>query len=197
MNRQTRSTFFIALMVLLGLVLVAQSIYLVRLNGKLEELEAASTGPDSIFDSAVTGGSAAGAGLLGNHDPFSAMRQMQAQMDAVFDSVLGNVSAFPPVSGGMSTSPSIEVSETDNDYQIVIGVPENGELELSTEIEDNTVRLSGTVNVTRSTDSNSLASSFTSRSQFSRSIPLSQRVDPLALHTDQEEHAVVITIPKV
>ena len=198
MNKQTRSYATIALMALLAVALIAQSYYLIRLNGKITELEAsgASSNPQPDFLAPAVTTAPPTLNQYGYADPFAAMRQMQERMDSLFGSSFGS---FSPLSSSMfnvQTAPQIELTENEEDYQIVVDVPENGELELSTDVEDNTVRLSGSVNYSNPTQSTGLVSSFTSRSQFSRSIPLSKPVDPLAMQTNNHDGAIVITIPK-
>lgn len=204
MNRQTKSVSLIALATVLGVAVVAQTIYLVQLNKKVEQLETAAAAPVSLPDSLTPSAGAAAAipsQPLGNHDPLAGIRQLQQQMDAMFGSALGsgwgplsNLSAGIP--GRMTGAPNIEVTETSNDYQIIVDVPENGELELSTDVEDASVRVTSNVTFESDRNGNVIGSSFTGRSQFSRSIPLPTPVDPLAMQTARIDDTIVITIPK-
>ena len=198
MNKQTRSYLTAALMASLTIALIAQSVYLARLNSKLDSLESSASTADNHFDPLATSATSGPSwpDPIPYNDPFARLLQMQNQMDRLFGPAFGNGSRFSGGVLGAAASPGIEVSESDNDYQIVIDVPENGELELSTEIEDNSIWLAGSVNFSGSQNISSPTPSFTSTSQFSRSIPLSQEVDPLAMQTDQTDNAVVITIPK-
>ena len=129
--------------------------------------------------------------------PLSGIGSMGRDMDTLFDALiqgrsLNGSNAFTFT----QTSPTIELDETSDDYRIRIEVPEQSELDLSTDVENNTVRVSGRIAHKTSQSGNQLMSSFSSTSQFSRSIPLSKPVDPLALRTEKRDNSIVITIPK-
>jgi len=193
---QRKSLLFLGLAVLLGVGFAAQSYQVYRLNQKVASLEthtdtlgelaslAPATPPPSVGDPW---------GVFGGSDPFAGMRQLQQQMDSLFGTGFPLRGGLAGSAFSVSGSPTIELDETDEDYRVVIGVPENGELELSTDIEDNAVRVAGSIEFANGA---SPGGSIVSRSQFSRSIPLDEPVDPLGMRTDRDDHAIVITIPK-
>ncbi|MEZ5488741.1 MAG: Hsp20 family protein [Gammaproteobacteria bacterium] len=184
-----RSFLWRSLITLLGIGFAVQSYQVYRLDRKISELQGAENVTPSATPSTARPFDPWGSGAGG--DPFT---NMQQQMDALFGSLLQDSRALPSSGLRASAAPTIEVSETDREYRVVIEVPENGELELSTDIEDNTVRVAGSIVYTAP---GSFAATFSSRSQFSRSIPLSDPVDPLAMRTDKNAQGIVITIPKV
>ncbi|MCB1671118.1 MAG: Hsp20 family protein [Gammaproteobacteria bacterium] len=196
-----KSLLVTGLFALLVTGFAAQSYQVFQLSNKVSQLQAdngLTPSPSALDPTAGSPNPLADPWAFGNGiDPFTNLWQMQQQMDSLFGSVLGGTGSRPSMTfGSFASSPDIEVKESDQDYEVIIGVPENGELELSTDIEDNTVRVAGSISYENTGKNGSLASSFTGRSQFSRSIPLAKPVDPLAMHTDRKDDQFVITIPK-
>lgn len=203
MNRKTRSYLTIALLSLTTVTLTYQAYSISRLNEKITELEQKNSitsipeNPDTralipapVIDHWGTGHS-------GNYDPFANMRQMQQQMDQLLSSMFQGERTFSTTGVSINAAtPAISVNESKDRYQVVIEIPTDGEVELATELEDNVMRLTGSVSYQGSSTDNSLASSFSSRSQFSRAIPLSKPVDPLGLSTEKQDGRIIISVRK-
>lgn len=132
-------------------------------------------------------------------DPFAMLQQMQADMDALFGS-FGMGPAFPqPRLGRMQsglTNPAIEVHETPGEYQIVIPVTPDTEVNLNTSLEDNALTIEGTLKRQSLNQHNRFSASTLSQSQFSRTIELPAPVDELGMSTSQSEDGIVILVPK-
>ncbi|MES3008666.1 MAG: hypothetical protein V4751_12940 [Pseudomonadota bacterium] len=132
-------------------------------------------------------------------DPFQRLQQMQDEMDRLFSGVTGNGTAFGFGGGlgafGASTQPEIELQESDDEYRVIISIAKDSEVELATELEDNTLSISAQVRSESGSPRGGLQS--TSISQFSRSIPLDAPVDATGLQTEKSPEEIVITIPKI
>ncbi|MFM1897077.1 MAG: Hsp20/alpha crystallin family [Pseudomonadota bacterium] len=194
MGNRTRSRLLFMAAVFATIVITAQTYYLMSLQGQVEELReqlsAAEPAP-AAFNPPTNPGSFPGWGAA---DPFTAM---QLSMDALLGSSLGN--AFTSPTHGLSwttPTPDIALHETSEAYRIEVEVPEDSEVELQTDIEDNTVRLSGSVNLDSASNGSGLTAAFSARSQFSRSVDLPKLVNGLAMQTAREDDRIVITIPK-
>lgn len=137
-------------------------------------------------------------------DPFQRLQQMQQQMDQLFNGMPGssmNFSLNGP--GGFSAfsssmrQPEIAVQESDEEYRVIIVVADGSEVELSTELKDNTLSISAQVRSEITNSTGGFQSSSTSVSQFSRSIVLDEPVDATGMQTNKTAEEIVITIPKI
>lgn len=216
MLRDKKNLLIVTLASVAFLTTGALAIYTWHLNDQLEELRTSSS-PASSTKSALldkledVADQDAAANLqpssidpfagLGN-DPFAAMQQMQKQMDELFNSATGgsNFSFGGSGFGGFSTplqQPEIEVEESDDEYRVVISVAKGTDLDLSTDLEDNTLSISAQIRSEQHASNGGTQSSSTSMSQFSRSIMLDEPVDATGMKTQKNEDEVVISIPKV
>ncbi len=135
---------------------------------------------------------------------FAGFNQIQDYMDSLFPgfgttSGLGST-LFPRGSFGStvfaSSVPEIELDETDKDYRILIPVDPEQEIELHTNIEDNSVSVSGVITQKRQQSQNNFATSFHSQSQFAKTVTLPSPVDEFGMTSRQTEAGIEITIPK-
>jgi HSP20 family protein len=196
MNRCLNTTLISLLVGFGAAVLIFQSFAIYNLNRKVNELETAAVIENQI-SSAPQAPSSPRASQFNLNDPFFSMRQMQRDIDELLNSAFQGPGSFS--SGGFfatAATPSINLEESSDRYEITLDVPAESELELSTEIEDNTVILAGTISSVSDSLTDGLTSSFTSRSQFSRSIPLPKPIDPLGLYTEKQGDKIKITLPK-
>lgn len=183
------------------LLLILQSIYLYRLDSRLDKLQdhdplVSALGQDQADP--VLSDPIPDPFLPDLNDPFTSLRQMQEQADRLFGSIAGiNVPGIASVFSPAAGSPEIHVNETDKDFQIVVEVPKDSRVDLQTDVEDNTVHVAGTITQDTSSAARNLNSTFRSRSQFSRSIELPEPVNPLAIRTEQQGDEIVITLPKI
>ena len=93
--------------------------------------------------------------------------------------------------------PTLEMMETDSEYRVQIQTPPQHELSLNTELEADSLTLTGTLTRTLDTESNGFASSLVSNSQFSRRFDFSEPVDALGLVTEQTEQGLLLRVPKM
>lgn len=142
-------------------------------------------------------------------DPFARMEQMRQQMDSLFGSFTGfsgTASPFGAPFGSPFTSshsfsanqsvPNLELTETEDEYQLRVQTPPDHELTLNSELEANLLTVTGAVTQNQSSSGQGMASSFVSRSQFSRSFDLPKPVDELGVFTETTEGGVLIRVPK-
>ncbi|MDO8273024.1 MAG: hypothetical protein Q7U82_14105 [Gammaproteobacteria bacterium] len=142
-------------------------------------------------------------GLVIGGDPFQRLQQMQQEMDRLFSGVAGNGTSLGFGGGlggfGAATQPEIELQESDDEYRVIISIAKDSEVELVTELEDNTLSISAQVRSEVRHQSGNFGGGLqsTSISQFSRSIPLEEPVDATGLQTEKSPEEIVITIPKI
>jgi len=113
----------------------------------------------------------------------------------------GNSSSEPGASvltGGSTSAESLQlsISETETEYQVLIQIPSDHGLEISTELAASLLTVNGTLTPNSSNSANSTASDFTSISQFTRSFDLTEPVNELGLYTETRDGGLVIGIPK-
>lgn len=197
------------LVCLLGVL--AQSYFLWDLNETLEvsqgenssipdslegRLEVISDQADAPIDSLNT------TRLIGQNyrkDPLERMRRIQRarqQTDPLRNFSSESGAAVSNESSFSSESLQLSINETETEYQVLIQIPSDHELEISTDLEANLLTISGTLTRNLSNNTNSTASNFTSRSQFTRSFELTKPVNELGLYTEIQEGGLVIGIPK-
>ena len=203
MNDKSKFRIMSALAVCVIIALAAQSYYLFGINARLEKLQQSAVSVptsslDELFqpDPSTTATSAPWSGF-GWPDPFTSLDQIQKDLDSWFNNWPGSSGIGSPRGFSFSTStPDIELNESKDDYEIVVQVPQNTEVDLRTDVEDDVVTVRGTMNQETGSNAGNLASSFTAHSQFTRSIRLPGPVDPLAMHTDRDGEKIIITLPK-
>lgn len=134
--------------------------------------------------------------------PFARLNQIQDYMDSVFAGLgSSGFSANVPFPGSTlsfsaSAGPDILLDETENDYSIVIAVSPEQEIELSTDIEDNAVSVSGVITENRRQSLHGFEGSFLSQRQFAKTVELPTPIDQFGLTTQQTDEGIRITIPK-
>lgn len=139
-----------------------------------------SPGANSLFD-----------GSLFSSDPFASFEQMRQRMDSL-------MAGMGP-SSGMSfslQSPDFQLEETEDDYRLLIKVPEQHEIDLQTEVEDREVIVRGSISSNRSQTGNGLSSQFVSSSQFNRRFDLPGDVNEVGVYTEQSNEGLVLVMPK-
>lgn len=95
-----------------------------------------------------------------------------------------------------SAAPDIALDETEEGYRILIPVNPDQELELNTEVEDNSVSVSGVITEKSSRSQNNFSTSSFSQRQFARTLDLPTPVDEFGMTTTQTEAGIEITLPK-
>jgi HSP20 family molecular chaperone IbpA len=148
-------------------------------------------------------------------DPFQQMELIRQQMDAMIGSVFGSsspaitgipgISASPgnsvfgshPFAGLGMNQPIINLRETDDTLELVIPVHEGQEFELSTDVQEDRLTVSGTISWQQQSSQNGMSSRRQGSSQFSRTVVLPANVDPAGMVTEHRQNEIVISLPKV
>ncbi|MCI5106765.1 MAG: Hsp20 family protein [Pseudomonadales bacterium] len=157
----------------------------------LARLEAKDPQPRSSLRQLSPGANSLFGGSLFSSDPFASFDQMRQRMDAL-------MSGMGPASG-MSLSlrsPDFQLQETEDDYRLLIKVPEQHEIDLQTEVEDREVIVRGSISSNRSQTGNGLSSQFVSSSQFNRRFDLPGDVNEVGVYTEQSNEGLVLVMPK-
>ena len=134
-------------------------------------------------------------------DPFAEFDRMRQRMQQTMNAFMGGSSfGGAPFSGSSMTfsagTPQIELEETDEDFRLLIRVPEEHEIALQTDVEDREVTVSGKISSQAGDSGNGFNRQFVSSSQFTRRFSLPGEVDDLKMHTEQDEDGLVIVLPK-
>lgn len=181
-------------------------------------LDAAETGANTqqqLFDTSPSTPSLFGNSPAQAADPFQQMEQIRQQMDAMMNSMF--TGASPAITGipGFSNTPgrslfgadpfaslamnqlTINLRETDESLEVVIPVREGQQFELSTEVDEDRLTVSGTLSWSQQSSQSGLSSQRQGSSQFSRTVVLPNNVDPAGLVTEHRENEIVIIVPKV
>jgi len=126
-----------------------------------------------------------------------AFAQMQKRMDEMMNRMQPGRSIFNHHGFGLSTStPKVNMTESADEYKVVVTVPQGQEMELNTTLENNRLIISGKTK--RSSENNSADgfSKSVSSSQFSQSMTLAEPVNESAMTTEKQGEDIVIIIPK-
>ncbi len=134
---------------------------------------------------------------LHNWDSSGYFSGLQARMDEMMKAMSPGVSFFNKQGFGYSSaSPIVEMQETPEQYEVLVRVPEEQEVDLTAEFKDGQLVITGKVK-TEVTDIREDRSSRVFRaSRFSQSIYLPEPVDELALRVESQENQFSITVPK-
>lgn len=148
-------------------------------------------------------------------DPFQQMEQIRQQMDAMMSSVFGGpapsisgIPGFSSFSGNLLPgndaliSPglnqlTLNLRETDERLEVVIPVQEGQAFELSTDVQEDRLTVSGTLSWQQQSTQQGVVSERRGSSQFSRTVVLPDNVDPTGLVTEHRDNEIVISLPKV
>lgn len=124
-------------------------------------------------------------------DPFASFDAMRQRMDNLMAGLgSGNRMSFT------MQSPDFQLQETEDDYRLLIKVPEQHEIDLQTEVEDREVIVRGSISSNRSQTGNGLSSQFVSSSQFNRRFDLPGDVNEVGVYTEQSNKGLVLVMPK-
>jgi HSP20 family molecular chaperone IbpA len=142
--------------------------------------------------------------LAKNWDPNGQFAQMEKRMDDIMRQMMPNdpllsQSGFSQLGFGLSpASPEVTMDEDSDEYKVIVKVPKGEDMQLNTDLADNTLTISGKVQSTTGEDdaSGKLLGQAESLSQFSQTITLDQPVDEAGMKIDRNGDDIVITIPK-
>ncbi|GJM13191.1 MAG: hypothetical protein DHS20C12_15940 [Pseudohongiella sp.] len=212
MNTNTKFRILFGITVICLTALVVQTAYLWQLDQKLagtqidtetelppgveKRLEAALAQSDPVPDPYNPFGGSSLFGSSVGADPFENIRQMQQRMDSLFGGF--SMPQFNPGNSFTftSSSPNLELQETEDEYRVVIQTGEGQDVELSTQLEDSRLTVNGVVKSSLSNNSGGFASNIVSQSQFSRSFDLPGEVEELGIVTEQVDEGLMIRVPK-
>lgn len=136
--------------------------------------------------------------------PFADFDQIQSYIDSLFPSLGSPVfSAGAPFSASSfgsslvsSAEPDIAVDETDEAFRILIPLNSEQEIELSTNVEHNSVSVSGVITERSQQSQNNISTSFMSQRQFAKTLNLPSPIDEFSMTSEQTDAGIEITIPK-
>jgi len=132
-------------------------------------------------------------------DPGGQIAEMQRRMDELMNSMTQGFPFFNQQDFGfgfIDSGPTIRMTEDSESYQVSIEVPEGQEVELNTELNNNTLVVSGSVRNEREESSSGLSSRSMQESRFSQSVYLPGPIDASAMRVEQEDTQIVVTVPK-
>lgn len=132
-------------------------------------------------------------------DPSGQIAEMQRRMDELMNSMTQGFPFFNQQDFGfgfINSGPAISMTETADAYQVTIAVPEGQAVELNTELNDNTLVVSGYVKSEREENANGLSSRSMQESRFSQSVYLPGSIDEAGMQIDQQAAQIVVTVPK-
>lgn len=134
----------------------------------------------------------------GNLDPSRQFAEMQKRMDQMMkqimpDDPLLNQNAF---SMSSTDSPEVTMDESSDKYTVTVTLPKGENMNLNTELSDNTLTISGQVKTNSKDSSGNFVGQAQSTSEFSQSITLADPVTESGMKVDRKGQDIVITIPK-
>lgn len=130
-------------------------------------------------------------------DPSGQIAEMQRRMDELMNSMTQGFPFFNQQDFGfINSGPAISMTETPDAYQVTIAVPDGQEVELNTELNNNTLVVSGSVKSEREENGNGLSSRSMQESRFSQSMHLPGELDEAGMRIEQADGQIVVTVPK-
>lgn len=127
---------------------------------------------------------------------FSALEELSHDMERVFDSLLGRTVGTVLRGSDTPMVPPADVSETDEAYRVAIDLPGVVPADVSVEVLDNQLIVSGERQAATETDCRKLRTERPT-GEYRRAIPLPGEVDVAAIEADYAAGVLSITLPKV
>jgi len=196
MTTQPRTAWLGILFLVCGIAIGALGYYALHLRQQVGEMQAnAAAGQQPTIGMA---------NVPKNWDPNGQFAQMEKRMDDIMRQMMPNdpmlsQNGFSQLGFGLSpSSPEVTMNEDTDQYKVVVKVPKGENMQLNTDLADNTLTISGKVESNAKEDDNSgkLIGQAESMSEFSQSITLDHPVDEAGMKVDRSGDDVVITIPK-
>lgn len=123
--------------------------------------------------------------------------QLQKQLDKMMGSMLPSNSLFSNRVFALSpSSPKITITESAQEYTVVVAVPKGQDVELNTDLSGNTLKISGKISISSGNNNDSSVAQSVSTSTFSQSITLAEDIDESAMSIKRTDNKVVIKIAK-
>jgi len=131
-------------------------------------------------------------------DPSGQFSDLRQHIDDMMNSMLPNKPFFNQHGFGFSSGkPSIDMEESSKAYKVTVEVPKGQEIELNTELSDDTLKISGKTKTLHQGDIDGLSSRLARVTRFSQSIYLADEIDEAGMLIEHEADKIVITIPKI
>ena len=197
MTTQAKSAWLGILFLACGIAIGALGYYALTLRQQMGEIQAnVNPGQQSAIAKAAPS--------PGNWDANGQFARMEKRMDDIMRQMMPNdpllsQNGFSQLGFGLSpASPEVTMDEDSHRYKVVVKVPRGENLQLNTDLADNTLTISGKVESDARDDdaSGQLIGQAESVSQFSQSITLDDPVDEAGMKVDRDGGDIVITIPK-
>jgi len=203
---RNKTLWLVSLVLVFGVAVGVLGHYTWTLRQQVDQLQANSATP-ARTPLAQSQGAQAGAPATRDWDPWDAngqFAQMQKRMDEMMRQMMPNdpmfgQQGFGQLGLGLSAgSPEITMDEDSDQYKVVVKLPEGENMQLNTDLADNTLTISGKVESKAREDDPSaqLFGHAEAMSQFSQSITLGEPVDEAGMKVDRNGEDIVITIPK-
>lgn len=130
-------------------------------------------------------------------DPSGQFSDLRQRVDEMMNSMMPQNPFFNQHGFGFSSGmPNIEMDESEHAYIITVEVPKGQEVELNTELVDNTLKISGKIKQSREQTKDGISSRQSRASRFSQSIYLSREINESGMMIDNQKTQITITIPK-
>lgn len=135
----------------------------------------------------------------GSQDPFETMKEMQKQMDAVFNRAFSSFagSARPNLNfGGLGNVPDMDLRDEGDSYVARLDMPglETGSLDVK--VQDNQLTISGTRVEESENNGGSVLRHERHTGSFTRSTTLPEAVDAASVHTQYKDGVLTVRISK-
>lgn len=221
MGKDANNKLIAALVSLLVIVVVVQSFVMVKLYQSSEVPEAKSVSETfqmNLQPKAGTGQASAGSGTTGWNqplpawpyggrgldpgiwDPFNEFRTMRQQMDQIFNDSFGRFRQSPDFQsmwGGTTFSPSMDMEEKDDNYVIRMDIPGADKSNISVNIDDRQLVVSGKVDETIERQGRNQLRKERRSGEFKRALTLPGPVKADEMEAKYEKGVLTITVPKV
>jgi HSP20 family molecular chaperone IbpA len=196
MTTQAKRAWIGFLFLACGIAIGALGYYALDLRQQVNQMQANTTTDQQPAMSTAP--------LAQNWDPNGQFARMEKRMDDIMRQMMPNdpllsQNGFSQLGFGLSpASPEVTMDEDSDEYKVVVKVPEGENLQLNTDLADNTLTISGKVESSAQEDdpSGKLLGKAESMSQFSQTITLNHPVDEAGMKIDRDGDDIVITIPK-
>lgn len=126
---------------------------------------------------------------------FSALEELSHDMERVFDSLLGRTVGTVLRGSENKSVPPIDISESDTNYIVSLDLPGVAPDEVSVEVLDSQLVISGERNLASNEEQRILRSERPS-GEYKRSVPLPGEVDVSAIDASYDAGVLTITLPK-
>ena len=127
----------------------------------------------------------------------SALEDFTTDMEKVFDSLLGRtVGSVLRSNGSQKYVPSLDISETENDYQVSVDLPGVNPDDVKVEMHDGRLTVSGAREVVKEEKEKNYHRIERSSGSFTRAISIPNEVDVDKIDASYEHGVLHIVLPK-